>query len=152
MEAGAVTCYTDGSCLGNPGPGGWGVATEQDDGTFVDQSGGEANTTNNRMELLGCIRALETLGNTRAVLIKTDSRYVIDGIERWISSWKMNGWRTKSKQPVKNKDLWERLDALKTTRVRFEWVAGHTGSAGNERADALARAAAHGNAAKTPGD
>jgi ribonuclease HI len=147
LSTGSVlTCYTDGFCLGNPGPGGWGVAIEKR-GSFVEFSGGEQNTTNNRMELKACVRALEIVPARLLPNIKTDSRYVIDGLRKWILNWKKNNWRTSSNQPVKNKDLWERLDSLNIDKfsnsVRFEWVPAHTGIVGNERADSLANGKAH---------
>jgi ribonuclease HI len=136
-----VTIHTDGACSGNPGPGGWGAIL-----TFKDQEkelkGGEPQTTNNRMELMAAIAALEALKRPCAVDLYTDSQYVRGGITDWINGWKRNGWRTASKQPVRNVDLWQRLDAaLKPHQVRWHWVRGHAGHAMNERADELAREA-----------
>lgn len=136
--------YTDGACSGNPGPGGWGVLLQAKDGDRVIReralSGGEAETTNNRMELLAAITALETLDRPSALTIVTDSAYVKNGVTGWIYSWKKNGWRTASKKPVKNEDLWRRLDeAQDRHRVTWEWVKGHAGHPENERADELAR-------------
>ena len=135
---GAVTIYTDGACKGNPGPGGWGallVAGDSEKELF----GGEALTTNNRMELLAVIRALESLRRDCDVELFTDSQYVKLGIERWIHGWKRNGWKTSDRKPVKNAELWRELDAVaQRHRIRWHWVRGHVGHAGNERADALA--------------
>jgi ribonuclease HI len=134
-----VTIYTDGACSGNPGPGGWGAIL-----SFGDQEkelmGGEAHTTNNRMELTAAISALEALKRACSVDLHTDSEYVKNGITTWIKSWKKNGWRTADKKPVKNVDLWQRLDAALTNhQVRWHWVKGHAGHTMNERADQLAR-------------
>jgi ribonuclease HI len=134
-----VTIYTDGACSGNPGPGGWGAIL-----TFGDHEkelmGGEAHTTNNRMELSAAIAALEALKRPCVVDLHTDSEYLKNGITGWIKSWKKNGWRTADKKPVKNIDLWQRLDAaLGQHEVRWHWVKGHTGHVMNERADQLAR-------------
>jgi ribonuclease HI len=139
MSGQRVTIYTDGACSGNPGPGGWGVVL-----TFgkhqKELMGGEPHTTNNRMELTAAISALETLKRACAVDLHTDSEYVKNGITKWINSWKRNGWRTADKKPVKNVDLWKRLDeALKEHQVRWHWVKGHAGHPMNERADELAR-------------
>ena len=136
--------YTDGACSGNPGPGGWGVILQAvRDGELVRErelSGGEAETTNNRMELMAAIRALETLERSAAITIVTDSVYLRDGITKWIHGWKRNGWRTAAKKPVKNDDLWQRLDAAQAGhKVTWEWVKGHAGHEENERADQLAR-------------
>ena len=134
-----VTIYTDGACSGNPGPGGWG-AILQFNGTEKELMGGEAHTTNNRMELLAAISALEALKRPCAVALYTDSEYLRGGITGWINSWKKNGWRTKDKKPVKNIDLWQRLDAaLGGHRIQWHWIKGHAGHAMNERADQLAR-------------
>jgi ribonuclease HI len=138
--------YTDGACSGNPGPGGWGaLLVAQEDGRVVrtrELSGGEATTTNNRMELLAAISALEALARPTAITIVTDSNYLRDGVTRWIHGWKRNGWRTADRKPVKNEDLWRRLDAAAAPHeVRWEWVRGHAGHPENEAADALARAA-----------
>ncbi|MFN3663490.1 ribonuclease HI [Yoonia sp.] len=137
--------YTDGACSGNPGPGGWGALLIARDGDAVVKerslSGGEALTTNNRMELLAAISALETLGRATEITIVTDSAYVKDGITSWIHGWKKRGWKTAANKPVKNEDLWRRLDsAVARHKVRWEWVKGHAGHIENERADALARA------------
>ncbi|MDA0721474.1 MAG: ribonuclease HI [Proteobacteria bacterium] len=137
--------YTDGACSGNPGPGGWGALLIARDGDKVVKeralSGGEADTTNNRMELLATISALETLGRATAITIVTDSAYVKDGITSWIHGWKKRGWKTSANKPVKNEDLWRRLDsAVAEHQVRWEWVKGHAGHVENERADELARA------------
>jgi len=137
----AVEIYTDGACSGNPGPGGW-AAILRFGATEKELSGAEPATTNNRMELMAAIVALETLTRPCRVRLHTDSRYVKDGIETWIKGWKRNGWRTADRKPVKNIDLWQRFDsALARHEVRFEWVRGHSGHPENERADALARAA-----------
>jgi ribonuclease HI len=137
--------YTDGACSGNPGPGGWGVLMiAREDGQNVKErslSGGEAHTTNNRMELLAAISALETLVRASEITIITDSAYVKNGVTEWIHSWKRNGWRTAGKDPVKNVDLWQRLDAAQARhKVTWRWIKGHAGHAENERADELARA------------
>jgi ribonuclease HI len=137
--------YTDGACSGNPGPGGWGALLIARDGNTVvkqrELSGGEAETTNNRMELLAAINALKTLDRDTALTIITDSVYVKDGITKWIHGWKARGWKTAAKKPVKNEDLWRRLDeATKRHNVTWEWVKGHAGHPENEKADELARA------------
>lgn len=138
----AVEMYTDGSCLGNPGPGGWGVVLRWN-GTEKELSGSEEDTTNNRMELLAAIRGLETLTRPVAVKLYTDSQYVKNGIESWIHNWKRNGWKTSAKKPVKNEDLWKLLDEqIQRHVVSFHWVKGHAGHPENERADDLAREAA----------
>jgi len=137
-----VMIYTDGSCLGNPGPGGWAAILVYGD-VEKELSGGEADTTNNRMELMAAIAALEALTRPVACTITSDSVYLKDGITRWIHGWKKNGWKTAAKKPVKNKDLWERLDtALGRHNVSWEWVKGHAGHPMNERCDDLARAEA----------
>jgi len=134
--------FTDGSCLGNPGPGGWGVVLCWN-GTEKELSGGEPETTNNRMELLAAIRGLEALTRPVIVNIYTDSLYVQNGITTWIHGWKRNGWKTAAKKPVKNEDLWRLLDTQTTLHdVSLHWVKGHAGHPENERADDLARAAA----------
>lgn len=140
-----LVAYTDGACSGNPGPGGWGVLLIARDGDAVlkerELNGGEAETTNNRMELLAAIKALEALSRSSALTIVTDSAYVKNGVTSWIHGWKRNGWRTASKKPVKNEDLWRRLDDAQLRHdVAWEWVKGHAGHPENERADALARA------------
>ena len=134
-----VEIYTDGACSGNPGPGGWGAVLTYD-GHEREMHGGEASgTTNNRMELMAAIQALESLTRPSVVRLHTDSVYVRSGITSWLNSWKRNGWRTASKQPVKNEDLWRRLDAAAARHeVHWLWVKGHAGNPGNERADALA--------------
>jgi ribonuclease HI len=136
-----VVAYTDGACSGNPGPGGWGVILIYGEHR-KELNGGEPVTTNNRMELMGAISALEALKKPARVDIHTDSEYVQKGISGWINGWKRNGWRTSAKQPVKNADLWQRLDAARARHeVRWHWLRGHAGHAENERADELARAA-----------
>ncbi|MDR0439419.1 MAG: ribonuclease HI [Candidatus Accumulibacter sp.] len=135
----AVTVFTDGACRGNPGPGGWG-ALLQAGAAEKELWGGEADTTNNRMELTAVIRALEALKRPVAVRVYTDSQYVQKGISQWIHNWKKNGWRTADKKPVKNSDLWQRLDTLSDRHdIAWVWVKGHAGHSGNERADRLAR-------------
>lgn len=136
-----VVIHTDGACSGNPGPGGWGAVLQY--GRHEKElSGGEPDTTNNRMELMAAIAALEALKRPSDVRLVTDSVYVRDGVTKWIHGWKRNGWKTADKKPVKNEDLWKRLDeAARRHSVRWEWVKGHAGHPENERADALARAA-----------
>ncbi len=136
---GIVEIYTDGACSGNPGPGGWGAVLEYG-GHVRELSGGEAApTTNNRMELMAAIQALESLTRPSRVRLHTDSVYVRNGITTWLAGWKRNDWRTASKQPVKNEDLWRRLDAATARHeIQWLWVKGHAGDPGNERADALA--------------
>ncbi|MFO1133505.1 MAG: ribonuclease HI [Hyphomicrobiales bacterium] len=139
MTANKVIVHTDGACSGNPGPGGWGVILDYN-GTRKELSGGEALTTNNRMELMGAISALEALKRPCEVEMHVDSQYVKDGITKWIHGWKKNGWKTADKKPVKNAELWQRLDdALKLHKVSWHWVKGHAGHDDNERADELAR-------------
>jgi ribonuclease HI len=134
-----VTVFTDGACSGNPGPGGWGAILRFGD-VEKELKGGEAHTTNNRMELMAAISALEALKFPCVVDLHTDSKYLQDGISKWIHGWKRNGWRTADKKPVKNIDLWQRLDeALKHHKVHWHWVKGHAGHSMNERADQLAR-------------
>lgn len=136
-----VEIFTDGACSGNPGPGGWGAVLRWR-GHEKELSGGEANTTNNRMELMAAIQALEALKRPARVRITTDSNYLKQGITSWIHSWKAKNWRTADKKPVKNKDLWQRLDAaLQRHDVEWAWTRGHAGHAENERADQLATAA-----------
>jgi ribonuclease HI len=132
--------YTDGACSGNPGPGGWGVLILPDTGEERELSGGEAATTNNRMELTAAIEGLNALPAGQRLTVITDSTYVRDGITSWLANWKARGWQTAAKKPVKNIDLWQALDAAAARHeVTWEWVRGHTGDPGNERADALAR-------------
>ena len=134
-----VEIFTDGSCLGNPGPGGWGVILRWR-GREKELFGGEPETTNNRMELMAAIRALEELKSGSRAALYTDSQYVQKGITEWIGKWKRNGWRTAARKPVKNEDLWRRLDeALGGHDVDWHWIKGHAGHAENERADELAR-------------
>jgi ribonuclease HI len=136
-----VDIFTDGACSGNPGPGGWGTILRTGEHE-KELSGGEAATTNNRMELTAVIRGLEALKRSSAVTIHTDSRYVMDGVTQWMPRWKKNGWKTADKKPVKNEDLWHELDALCAKHeLQWRWVRGHSGHPENERADALARGA-----------
>lgn len=133
-----VEIYTDGACSGNPGPGGWGVLMRWN-GHEKELNGGEEETTNNRMEMMAVIKALEALKNHPKVELYTDSKYVMQGINEWLEGWKAKGWKTASKKPVKNQDLWERIDVLVNEHdVTFHWVKGHAGHEGNERADSLA--------------
>jgi ribonuclease HI len=135
-----VSIYTDGACKGNPGPGGWGVLLKQGS-VEKELFGGEPETTNNRMELTAVIQALQALKRPCQVTLYLDSQYVRQGITEWITGWKAKGWKTASKQPVKNVDLWQQLDALVQTgghAIDWRWVKGHAGDPGNERADALA--------------
>lgn len=142
-----VFVYTDGSCLGNPGPGGYGVVLKYKQHT-KELAQGYAHTTNNRMELRAVIAALKVLREPCIVNLTTDSQYVKNGIESWILGWKRNGWLTSTKQPVKNADLWKALDAAKAGHtIKWHWVKGHSGHAENERCDELARTAASGNKA-----
>ena len=135
-----VEIFTDGACSGNPGPGGWGAILRYGEAE-KELSGGEAHTTNNRMELMAAIAALEALKNPCRVMLHTDSVYLKDGITKWITNWKRNGWRTASKAPVKNAELWQRLEeSLGTHEIHWVWVKGHAGHPENERADELARA------------
>lgn len=141
MSQNKVEIFTDGACSGNPGPGGWG-AVMRFNGHERELSGGETETTNNRMELMAAIAALEALKRPMPVALTTDSTYVRDGITKWIHGWKRNGWKTAAKKPVKNADLWQRLDAaMKPHDVEWHWVKGHAGHDENERADQLAREA-----------
>lgn len=134
-----VELFTDGSCSGNPGPGGWGVLLRWR-GEEKELSGGEAGTTNNRMELMAAIHGLEALNRGVRARLYTDSKYLCDGITKWIHAWKRNGWKTAAKKPVKNEDLWRRLEAaLEGHRVEWHWVKAHAGHPDNERADRLAR-------------
>ncbi|MDO5529033.1 MAG: ribonuclease HI [Paracoccus sp. (in: a-proteobacteria)] len=137
--------WTDGACSGNPGPGGWGVLMRAMDGDQVvkerELQGGEADTTNNRMELMAAISALETLSRASRITVVTDSAYVKNGVTQWVHGWKRNGWRTADRKPVKNAELWQRLDAARERHeVEWRWIKGHAGHPENERADALARA------------
>ncbi len=135
----AIHIYTDGACSGNPGPGGWG-ALLLSRGREREMSGGEAATTNNRMEMMAAIQALEALKGPSAVHLHTDSTYLRNGITQWIHAWKARGWRTADRKPVKNVDLWRRLEAAASTHdIKWRWVKGHSGHPENERADALAR-------------
>ena len=136
-----ITIHTDGACSGNPGPGGWGAVLHWR-GHEKELSGAEAETTNNRMELLAAIKALEALKRASKVRLVTDSIYVRDGVTKWIHGWKKNGWKTAAKKPVKNEDLWRRLDEVAARHdIVWEWVKGHAGHPENERADTLAREA-----------
>jgi len=137
--------YTDGACSGNPGPGGWGALLRAMDGDKIvkerELNGGEVLTTNNKMELMAAIAALEALERASSITIVTDSNYVKNGITTWIHGWKRNGWKNSAKKPVANADLWQRLDVAQARHdVTWKWVKGHAGHAENERADALARA------------
>jgi ribonuclease HI len=140
-----VEAFTDGACSGNPGPGGWGVVLRlrsdgANDGAMRELNGGEALTTNNRMELMAAISALNAIKEGTTVDLYTDSNYVKDGISGWIEGWKRNGWRTSTRQPVKNAELWQALDeARRRHQVKWHWVKGHAGHPENERADELAR-------------
>ncbi|MEM9224994.1 MAG: ribonuclease HI [Pseudomonadota bacterium] len=134
-----IDIWTDGACSGNPGPGGWGVLLKAGDKT-KELFGGEAATTNNRMELMAAIEALNALSKPTKVRLHTDSTYVKDGLTKWIHGWKRNGWKTAAKKPVKNQDLWQALDAACARHdIAWIWVKGHAGDPGNEKADALAR-------------
>ncbi len=140
MPENFVDIYTDGACSGNPGPGGWGVILRYN-GVEKELSGGAAETTNNRMELMAAIEALEALKRPSKARLYTDSTYVKDGITKWIHGWKAKGWKTANRKPVKNVDLWQRLEAaLARHEVEWHWVRGHSGHPENERADELARA------------
>jgi|TARA_B110000305_G_scaffold229481_1_gene280508 ribonuclease HI len=135
----AVEIFTDGACSGNPGPGGWGAILRWR-GEEKEIYGGEPDTTNNRMEMMAAIQALEGLKRATNVVLYTDSTYLRDGVTKWIHGWKRNGWKTAAKKPVKNEDLWRRLDdALADHEIDFRWVKGHSGHPENERADELAR-------------
>jgi ribonuclease HI len=138
--------YTDGACIGNPGPGGWGVYIVSDDATTRELSGGEDWTTNNRMELRAAIEALRTLAESPHIDVITDSEYVKRGITSWIIGWRRRGWKTSTGSPVENLDLWLELEKLNSSRVAWHWVRGHAGYEGNERADALARSEARSQA------
>ena len=136
--------FTDGACSGNPGPGGWGVVLQAKNDVYVlkerELCGGAADTTNNRMELTAAIEALDTLEHESTITLVTDSAYVKDGVTKWLCTWKKNGWRTVAKKPVKNAELWQKLDEAQARhQVTWKWVKGHAGHPENERADALAR-------------
>lgn len=134
----SVIIYTDGACRGNPGPGGWGVLLQYK-GKIKELYGGEQESTNNRMELMAAIQGLETLSRACNVQLYTDSKYVLQGITEWMPNWKKRGWKTVAKKPVKNEDLWRKLDsAIQKHKIDWQWVKGHSGDAGNERADTLA--------------
>ena len=136
-----IVIYTDGACKGNPGPGGWGALLRAADGAEKELCGGEPETTNNRMEMMAVIEALSALKRPCHVILFVDSQYVLKGMTEWLHGWKAKGWRTAAKQPVKNVDLWQRLDTLvhqSEHRIEWQWVKGHAGDPGNERADALA--------------
>lgn len=134
----SIKIYTDGACRGNPGPGGWGALIIENEEEWS-LWGGENNTTNNQMEMTAAIKALEYFENSSNIYLTTDSNYVKDGIEKWIAGWKRNGWKTASKKPVKNKELWMRLDKLNSFHnVSWNWVKGHSGHRENEIADSLA--------------
>lgn len=148
MAGGIVDIFTDGACSGNPGPGGWGAILRWGE-TERELHGGETETTNNRMELMAAIAALEALKRPVKVRLHTDSQYLRDGITKWIHGWKAKGWLTADRKPVKNVDLWQRLDAARTPHdIEFHWVRGHAGHPENERADALARLGAKEAAAR----
>ena len=136
----SVTVYTDGACSGNPGPGGWGVLIMTDSSESIELNGGEKHTTNNRMELTAAIEALKHFKQSTKLTIFTDSVYVKEGISSWLNNWKARGWKTASKKPVKNEDLWKELDEQNQIHdVDWQWVKGHAGHPENERADYLAR-------------
>ena len=133
-----INIYTDGACKGNPGPGGWGALIVLED-EQIELSGGKKETTNNQMELMAVIKSLEHFDNKIDAIIYTDSKYVMDGITNYIKRWKINGWKTASKKPVKNSELWKSLDLLNSFHnIQWNWVKGHSGHPGNEKADALA--------------
>ncbi len=141
-EAKIISIHTDGACSKNPGPGGWGVVVHFSDGSTKELGGGIRETTNNQMELQGAIAALEFLASHKQstpVDLYTDSKYVLDGITKWIKGWKKNGWKTKDNKPVKNQEFWQQLDPLNTANIRWHWVEGHSGDPDNERCDAIAR-------------
>ncbi len=141
MEKNKITIYTDGGCRGNPGPGGWGAVLIYGD-SEKDLYGYEEETTNNRMELMAAIQSLEVLKRPCSIALTTDSQYVRQGILEWMEGWKARGWKTAAKKPIKNKDLWQRLDeATKKHDIEWHWVKGHSGHEGNERADDLANRA-----------
>jgi len=137
-----ISIHTDGACSKNPGPGGWGVVIHFADGSIKELGGGIRETTNNQMELQGAIAALEFLASQKqssSVDLYTDSKYVLDGITKWIKGWKKNGWKTKDNKPVKNQEFWQQLDPLNSSNIRWHWVEGHSGDPDNERCDAIAR-------------
>jgi len=139
MRKSSIEAFTDGACSGNPGPGGWGVLLRRA-GAEKELYGGETNSTNQRMELQAAIEALKALKRPCKITIYSDSKYVIQGITEWIHGWKRNGWKNAGKKPVANRDLWQALDTLNSTHeVTWQWVKGHAGHPGNERADELAR-------------
>lgn len=145
-----VQIWTDGACVGNPGPGGW-AAVIRLNGQDHEISGGETETTNNRMEIMAAVRALQALDRPCRVTLVSDSRYMLDGITKWIHGWQQRGWRTKGGDPVKNVDLWQALMAAAANhQITWKWVKGHSGHAQNERADALARGAVPGGSASPP--
>ena len=138
-ELTTVEIFTDGACKGNPGPGGWGAVIRAGRNE-KEISGGEALTTNNRMEMMAALEALNALKRPCHVILSTDSKYVMDGITKWVFGWQKNGWKTADRKPVKNAELWQRLEAaLKPHEVRWHWIKGHAGHAENERTDQLAR-------------
>lgn len=139
----AVYLFTDGACIGNPGPGGWAYVLRTAQGMQIEMAGGEEHTTNNRMELMAVIRGLESLTDSTPVELCADSQYVVLGINEWLAGWKRRGWRKSNKQPVENVDLWQRIDELlQKRRVHAVWVRGHTGHPENERCDQIANAEA----------
>jgi ribonuclease HI len=156
--------YTDGGCIGNPGPGGWGVHVEYPDGRVIELGGAELQTTNNRMELRAAIEAARAVADWPRATIVADSQYVLRGITEWLAGWKRNGWLTTTGQPVVNRDLWEELDGVSSDRLTWEWAKGHSGVPGNERCDEIAswfaesvrpldggrRMSTHGAAPRTP--
>lgn len=139
-----ILVYTDGACLGNPGPGGWGVRILYPDGSVRELGGREASTTNNRMELQGALAALQAIEPGAAAIVYSDSQYVINGLTKWLAGWKRKGWVTASRAPVKNRDLWMQLDAENPGRVKWRHVRGHSGDPGNDRADEIASSFAAG--------
>ncbi len=143
-----VTIYCDGACSGNPGPGGWAARLKYLDGRLRELGGFVPDTTNNRMELHAAIQALKVVGEASSIILVTDSEYMRKGITEWIHSWKRKGWRTASKKPVLNQDLWRELDQLNSPRVRWEYTRGHAGDPDNERCDQIAQAFALGASPK----
>ncbi len=146
MSLNIIEIYTDGACRGNPGPGGWGASlrftSAKAEPVQKDLYGFQAETTNNQMELMAVIQGLESLKRSCPVKIYTDSKYVLDGMTKWMANWKLKGWKTAAKKPVKNVELWKRLDAaVQSHEVTWQWVKGHAGDEGNEHADALANRA-----------